>query len=98
MKIFIGEIPEIKDPCDDCDADCDTRHSEYDDGESPTCPAVIDYRAKQSILNQCKEVDLDNKYVAYRVYVDAQIRKGEPIEYFSQFIQEQLKGLKGDVK
>jgi len=64
MKIFIGEIPE--NPCEKCDIkDCEECDETFgEDGESSHCPAHIEYRGQQSILNQCVTVDL-NKFADY---------------------------------
>lgn len=42
------------------------------------------------ISNQCVEVDMESIYIAYRVYVNAQVRDSKLIEPFSQFLRSKI--------
>jgi hypothetical protein len=84
MKIFMGEIPS--NPCEKCENWLPRIQVCTLSG----CDNKVYYNAQLSILNQCVEVDIDRFYAAYQVYMCTQIRKGELIIPFDNFIQKQF--------
>jgi hypothetical protein len=93
MKIFNGEI--LKNPCDGCrlnDRKCN----------KDECYDATAYNTQLSILNQCKEINLNVMWQDYHYYrnewhdeLSIMFHKGNLLS-FEQFIQSEIKKQESD--
>jgi hypothetical protein len=96
MKVFIGEIPEIKNPCDNCKllSDGHVFVDNYGCTFNLNCTKLHKYLIEQSILSQLKEIDIDKLFGQYWLEGEFYIEDTK----FSDFIEQQINEARKDNK